>query len=82
MIDLTSVQTRKITINLKIVQIEEKTYFYRIISFEKKGKTVSKLNQMLYSGPGHFYNGFFITFEWNSCIKRQDKHLFVHLLTN
>ena len=42
----TSIQTRKIAIILKIVQIKEKSYF---------AKTVCKLNQMLYSGLATFY---------------------------
>ena len=46
-----SVQMRKIAITLKIVQIEEKSYFFELF-LSGKGKTVWKHNQITYSGTG------------------------------
>ena len=42
---------RKVAITLKIVQIEEKSYFFALFP-SGKGKAVCKLNQMLFSGAG------------------------------
>ena len=66
--------------SLKIVQIEEKSYFVSIIFFREKARQFCKLNQMLYSGTGHFfiYHFFFasrLLLKEVICKKRQ-KRLF------
>ena len=56
---------RKIAITLKIVQIEEKSYFFLLFS-SGKGKSVWKHDQIAYSGAGQFLYTIFslkITFE-------------------
>ena len=42
---------RKVAITLKIVQIEEKSYFFALFS-QGKGKAVWKHDHIMYSGAG------------------------------
>ena len=66
---------RKIAITLKIVQIEEKSYFFALFP-SGKGKAVWKHDQIMYSGAEQLLYAIFcleIAFERSYQLKKRQK---------